>query len=178
MPMRDKDKPVHRFEFRIHQSIVKEFETGHFNKTGELVCIRDVKDIRAHLAGLWRYCLNNFRLHYNTNYVDPIWTILREDVVWSGVAERFIYCRAKKSPAAPSRRNVALWIGNLLRLKARQGIKNLAALVNHILNSGLLTDINDYMQLPTDAPPSLTQSTLHQFLKEKLTKLELNGVCF
>src|SRR5690606_20095036 len=53
---------VHRLEFRIHHSVLKEFENGNFNKSGNNVCIREPRDLEPHLQVLWAYCLNNFRL--------------------------------------------------------------------------------------------------------------------
>lgn len=172
----DEADTVHRLEFRIHHSIIKEFENGHFNLTGDIVCIREPKDLKKHLQGLWDYCLNNFRLHHSTTYVHPIWQKLMEDVEWFNVHPTFIYKRApKKSSGQATRRNVAMWLGNHLRLAARKGF-TAGHVVNHLMSSGLDSDLADYFGLLSFGYHEELAECLHEFVSKRLLDHRLNGV--
>jgi len=167
---------VHRLEFRVHHSIVKEFENGNFNKTGQIVCIREPRDLKPHLLGFWEYCLNNFRLQHSTTYIHPIWQKLLSDIKWFNIHPTFIYARdQKKSPGQPSRRNVAMWIGNHLRLAARHGFTT-KHVVNHLLSSGLESDLADYFGLLLYGHSDELYLCLTDFVDKRLKDHRLNGV--
>lgn len=179
---------VHRVEFRLHHSVIQSFEHGHFNQTqqlddlgnvvqpGEVAAIREARDLKQHLQGLWLYCLNNFRLQHSTTYIHPIWQALEEDVRWFGLAQDWTYRRAvKKSPGVVSRRNVAMWIGNYLRLAARRGFKA-EWVTGQIMASGLESEIADYFGLRWFGNSSEVTQCLHQFVSERLRDHRLSGV--
>lgn len=167
---------VHRLEFRIHHSIIREFENGNFNKTGENVCIREPRDLKPHLQGLWDYCLNNFRLHHSSTYIHPIWQKLMTDIEWLHIHPTFIYTRDKKKSAGPTtRRNVAMWLGNHLKLAARKGF-TVKHVVNHLLSSGLEPDLADYFGLLYYGNSSELYLCLTDFVQRRLTDHSLNGV--
>ena len=167
---------VHRLEFRIHHSIIKEFENGNFNKTGQSVCIREPRDLKPHLQGIWDYCQNNFRLHHSSTYIHPIWQKLMQDIEWFHVHPTFIYARdQKKSPGQPTRRNVAMWIGNHLRLAARKGFTT-EHVVKHLLSSGLEADLADYFGLLLYGHSDELFLCLADFVDKRLRDHRLNGV--
>lgn len=167
---------VHRLEFRVHHSVVKEFENGNYNKSGEVICIREPRDLERHLQGFWDYCLNNFRLHHSTTYIHPIWQKLMLDVSWANVHPTFIYARdQKKSPGVAGRRNVAMWLGNHLRLAARKGFTT-KHVVQHLLSSGLDSDLADYFGLLLYGHTDELYHCLFDFVDRRLTDHRLNGV--
>jgi len=167
---------VYRVEFRFHQSIIKEFENGNLLETGEIVCIREVRDLKRHLRGLWLYALNNFRLQHSTTYIHPIWQRLIEDIEWFGVHDDFAYKRAKKVTETPnSKRNVAMYMGNYLKLVARKGLSTKHA-VNHLLTAGIDSDLSQYFGLLLYGNRSELESMLYDFVDEKLTSHRLDGV--
>lgn len=166
---------VHRLEFRIHHSIIKEFENGNFNKTEKLVHIREAADLRPHLQGLWDYCLNNFRLHHSSTYIHPIWQKLLSEIKWHGFHGSFIYARdQKKTPGQPTRRNVAMWVGNQIRLAVRAGLTT-QHLVNHFLSSGLESELADYFGVLLYGSDDLYYC-LTEFVDRKYKEHRLNGV--
>jgi len=167
---------VHRLEFRIHHSVLREFEHGNFNKTGENICIREPRDLKPHLQGLWGYCLNNFRLHHSSTYIHPIWQKLTEDIHWFSIHPTFIYARDQKKSAGPAtRRNVAMWLGNHLRLAARKGFTT-KHVVNHLLSSGLESDLADYFGFHLYGNTDELYLCLTDFVNRRMTDHRLNGV--
>lgn len=179
---------VHRLEFRIHQKVIREFELGHYQKSctydddgnvvseGNFICIRESRDLKKHLQGLWNYCINNFRLEYSRTYVDPIWQKISEDVRFFDIHPTFIYARSqKKTGGVPTRRNVAMWLGNYLRLASRRGFFP-SIVVDSILSSGFDSELCDYFGLLSFGESDLLHAVLTDFVTERMTRHRLNGV--
>ncbi|MCD8521184.1 MAG: hypothetical protein LRY66_08485 [Saccharospirillaceae bacterium] len=167
---------VHRVEFRFSHRIIKEFENGNLLKTGEYICIREPRDLTKHLRGLWLYALNNFRLQHSTTYMHPIWQKLIEDIQWQDIHPDFVYSRAQKiAQTDTSKRNVAMFIGNYLKLAARKGLKP-EVCVKHILSAGLDSDVAQYFGLLLYGNSSELESMLMEFVEEKLIFHRMNGV--
>lgn len=165
---------VHRLEFRVHHSILKEFENGHFNNTGEICCIREAKDLVNHLGGLWQYCLNNFRLQHSTTYVHPIWQKLIEDVKSFYVHDTFVYKRAQKKSGVNTRRNVACYVGNYLRIAARKGYSP-SLCVNHFLSGDIRSELSDYFYTKNFGDDGDLERLLYEFCESRLQEHKLNG---
>lgn len=169
---------VHRLEFRIHHSVIQQFENGHFNATGETRCIREAVDLVGHVDSLWAYCLNNFRLHHSDTYVHPIWQKIEEDVrfvVPGRWDDGFVYKRSPKASAGAPKRNVAMMLGNALSLAARRGLDT-DWVVNWFLNSGLESELSDYFGLLRFRDDSELWFCLREFVERKLTEHRVNGV--
>jgi hypothetical protein len=169
---------VHRLEFRIHHSIIRQFEHGNYNMTGNLVCIREPVDLLKHIQALWDYCLNNFRLQHSDTYIHPIWQKISEDVRFAFLDghEGFMYKRAsKKSDVGCSRRNVAMWLGNVLKLSARKGLRT-DYVVKQLLSSGLDSDLSDYFGLKLYGHTEELIFCLRDFVDNKLREHRLSGV--
>lgn len=78
----DVEQDVFRVELRYHHSVIQQFALGTCNKeTGEIgVNLKTYSQIIRHIPALWQYGLTSFKLKYNSNYLDPIWTVLQEDI--------------------------------------------------------------------------------------------------
>jgi len=167
---------VHRLEFRFSHRIIREFENGNLLKTGELICIKESRDLVKHLRGLWLYALNNFRLQHSTTYIHPVWQKITEDVEWFDIHPDFVYSRAQKvTQTGTSKRNVAMYMGNYLKLAARKGLTAKHA-TNHILNAGLDTDLAQYFGLLLYGFETELEMMLYDFVEQKLLTHRLNGV--
>jgi len=167
---------IHRLEFRFSHRIIREFENGNLQKTGELICIKEARDLVRHLKGLWLYALNNFRLQHSTTYIHPVWQKIAEDVEWCDIHPEFVYARAQKvTQTGTSKRNVAMYMGNYLKLAARKGLTSKHA-TNHILNSGLDSDLAQYFGLLLFGNETELEMMLYEFVDQKLLTHRLNGV--
>ncbi|KEI71425.1 hypothetical protein [Endozoicomonas elysicola] len=125
----DPESDVFRFEVRFHHSVIQQFALGTCNKeTGEIgVKMNTYTEVIKHIQALWQYGLRSFKLKYNSNYLDPIWTILLEDIVFkypeSAYKDNLHYKRYYKKATSFSGKNYQLYIGNLLSACARKGLK-------------------------------------------------------
>lgn len=166
---------VHRLEFRIHHSIIREFENGHFNQSGNAICIREAKDLINHLGGLWRYCLENFRYQESRTYVHPLWQKLIEDVNSFNIHDSFVYKRAQKKSTVNTRRNVGCYMGNYLRLAARRNY-SAGLCVKHFMEASLERELCDYFGLLQFKDDGDLERLLYEFCESRLTEHRLNGV--
>ena len=77
-----------------------------------------------HIQALWKYGLKSFKLKYNSNYIDPIWTILQDDIVFkfpeSSYTDNLHYKRYYKKATSFSGKNYQLYLGNFLSACARK----------------------------------------------------------
>ncbi len=129
--------PVWRAEARFHDSVVSEFAEG----LG--VHLEDFEAISAHLTGLWRYALGSYRLDASRTYVDPFWQLLMTDVEFYAPAPDLLYKRVRKTPGVGNEKNVALALGNLLSIYARNGFK-LPQVMQYLRSSGMWNDLLNY----------------------------------
>ena len=154
-PLYDPEKPVWRFEFRFHHSVINEF--GDFIHEP----LHTFTDVVDHLTGLLRYGLENFRLHPvsasgrpSKTYIDPMWQLLLQDVQVHGPDPGLDYRRSRKGPGMGNMRNVRNVVGNMLSLYACYGISPLDA-VKLLMQSGIWEDIkvmirSKFKQVMTD----------------------------
>ncbi|WP_221801891.1 hypothetical protein [Oceanobacter mangrovi] len=169
---------VKRLEFRIHHSIIREFENGSVNGSGKQLSIREPADLIKHLQALWDYCLNAYRLQHSATYLHPIWQKIAEDVRFAFLdgSDGWIYKRSqKKSADGPSRRNVAMWLGNVMKLSARKGLKP-DYVVNQLLTSGLDSDLADYFGILLYGNTNELHHLLLEFVTDKMRDHRLEGV--
>ncbi len=124
----DSDKEVFRIETRFHHSVVQQFALGSCDiKTGEIgVKMNTYSDAIQHIHSLWQYGLKSFQLTFNRNYLDPVWTILKEDVVFkypeSSYKDNLHYKRYYKKATSFTGKNYQLILGNFLSACARESI--------------------------------------------------------
>lgn len=179
---------VHRLEFRIHHSVIKEFENGHFNETqiidnngnvikpGEIVSIREPRDLKRHLQGLWLYCLNIYRLQHSTSYVHPIWQKIGEDIKFSDLPDGWMYTRSvAKRTGLVGKRNIAMWMGNYLRIAAALNF-TVSHCVDYFLASGIEFEISHYFGLRLFGESNELHFVLTEFVTNRLRDHRLNGV--
>jgi hypothetical protein len=166
---------VKRLEMRFHHSVIQEFCNGTKDEAGEYIRIKNFEDLAKHLTALWRYALNNFRLQHSTSYIHPVWQLLIEDVRIFAPSPDLMYVRKPKPAGESTRRNVAFWLGNSLKLMCRRGFKVEIA-VNHILSAGLDAELLDYFGLFGHGARDFLRITLFEFVEEKFKKLTLLGV--
>jgi hypothetical protein len=166
---------VKRLEMRFHHSIIQQFCNGTKDQNGEFIQIRNFEDLSKHLTALWRYALNNFRLHHSTSYIDPLWQLLIEDVEIYAPAPDLLYQRKPKPPGQSTRRNVGLWLGNHLKLMARRRM-SVDFAVSHVLQSGLEPELMDYFGVWGVDGREALYHLLRDFISDKFRLLQLNGV--
>ncbi len=166
---KDGDQIV-RLEARFHHSVIRQFTKG----TNGFEAV-NFEQLCPHLTGLFRYFLDNFRLHYNKNFIDPIWQILMEDVEIMRPARPLMYQRCYKGETGSSRRNVAFWIGNAMRLFVRQDF-NVEFIVKYFMDSTLLRELKEYLKLDPRANVDELYMCLHEFIRQKHKSLTLDGV--
>lgn len=159
-----------RLEARFHHSVIRQFVKG--TKSFEAV---NFVQLCPHLTGLFRYFLDNFRLHYNKNFIHPVWQILLDEVQIYEPIRPLMYRRCYKGETSSSRRNVAFWLGNALRLFARQRFE-VDYIVNYFMQSGLFTELKDYLKMPPNAVTEEVYMVLHEFVSRRMKDHILSGV--
>lgn len=161
---------VTRIEYRFHHNVIKQFRRGTqgFEATNFV-------ELAPHLTHLYAYGLNNFRLHYTRNYIDPVWQMLMSEVVIWPPHKPLFYKREYKGDSSSSRRNVAFWLGNAMRLFARQQF-NVDYVVNYFMQSGLLRDLKAYCKMPPNATDDELFMVLHELVRKRMEQHILNGV--
>lgn len=169
-PEYKQDDRIVRLEARFHHSVIRQFTRG--TKAFEAT---NFAQLCHHLTGLFRYFLDNFRLHYNKNFIHPIWQILMEDIEILSPSRPLMYQRSYKSESGSSRRNVAFWIGNAMRLFVRQQF-NVDFIVKYFLDSCLIKELREYLKLDPRVSMSELSMCLHEFVRQKHKSLTLDGV--
>jgi hypothetical protein len=172
---------VHRLEFRLHHTILKQFENGNFDATGNMICIREAKDLKPHLQALWIYCLQNFQLVHSSMYIHPIWQKIRDDVRFAQLDGHpdFFYKRGYNSPTkkldGSLRRNVAMWLGNAIKLAAANCLTT-EHVCGWIMKSGFEIDLAEYFNLRVFGDSSQLWLCLFDFVDGKMRDHRLNGI--
>ena len=114
-------------ELRFHHSIIQQFAVGSVDlKSGQLIDADSFAEFSAHLDGLWRYGLGQFKLLARPGYYAPIWTLIRDDVRVEVSVDSLLgdtdYKRYYKTSRGFSGKNVELFLGNFVSLLARERV--------------------------------------------------------
>ena len=147
----DPEQDVFRVEVRFHHSVIQQFALGTCNtETGEIgVKMNTYSDIISHIQALWKYGLKSFKLKYNSNYIDPIWTILQDDIVFkfpeSSYTDNLHYKRYYKKPTSFSGKNYQLVLGNFLSSCARKNL-SFKAVLDSLQRMVIWSDITLYYE--------------------------------
>ena len=166
---------VHRIEARFHHSVINQFCWGTKGADGRSISIKTYADLAPHLTALWQYALNNFRLQHSTSYIDPVWQYLIEDIQFFCPSPALLYRREQKPPSQNTRRNVAFWLGNQIRLYARKRYDP-HFVVAKLMSCGLEAELSDYFSVRLFGEADLLQEVLYDFVAEKMRLLILDGV--
>jgi hypothetical protein len=123
----DPNADVWRVELRYHHSIIQQFASGSIDvKTGKAIETDSFAAFSAHLDGLWKYGLGQFKLLARPGYFEPIWTLMRDDVRVDVAVDSLIddteYKRYYKTSRGFSGKNVELFLGNFVSLLARERV--------------------------------------------------------
>ncbi len=161
---------VTRIEARFHHSVIRQFCKG--TKGFE---VTNFSQLVPHLTGLYQYMLDNFRFHHSKNFIHPIWQLLMEDVEVLEPLRPLIYQRCYKGESSSSRRNVAFWLGNAMRLFSRQQF-TVDTVVNYFMQSGLLSDLKAYCKIPPNSTDSELFMVLHELVRKRMEEHQINGV--
>jgi len=121
------DQDVWRIELRYHHSVIQQFAAGSVDvNSGQAIETHTFEAFSAHLDGLWRYGMNQFKLLRTPRYFDPFWTLIREDVRVDLPVESLMedteYKRYYKTAKGFSGKNVELFLGNFVSLLARERV--------------------------------------------------------
>ncbi|MDR7025924.1 hypothetical protein [Pseudomonas peli] len=123
----DPAQDVWRVELRYHHSIIQQFASGSVDlHTGQIIDTSSFEGFAAHLDGLWRYGLRQFKLLIRPGYYAPIWTLIRDDVRVDLPVDSLLddteYKRYYKTSRGFSGKNVELFLGNFVSLLARERV--------------------------------------------------------
>ena len=167
-PLWQPDQDVWRLEFRFSQTVLRQF--ADYNTTQEKKCnLSTYEAASEYLANLWAYGLDRFRLDLTRRYVDPFWTVLNEDTDWIKPASDFIPKRKYKTAGVGNERNVALALGNLLSIYARNNVPARKAW-SCLKKSGLWRDLMGYIKAR-----DLTKSDLFDLIERGLLERRLTS---
>lgn len=157
-PVYDTEKPVWRLELRFHHSVIKQFsdmnvkhpvncigEAGQVEAYGPMNVTRlnSYEDLIPHLGGLWNYALNNFRYDLNSRYIHPVWSVFMTESGFDQFQHDFVYRRKYKTAGLGNEKNIAIALGNMLSIFARNKISAGKAHA-FIKKSGIYNDILRY----------------------------------
>ena len=156
----DKEKPVTRFEFRFHHSIIKEFERGQ----GE--DIKTYIELEQYLNDLWLYGLKNIR-YQEGGIVMPIWMILMQDIEFNSSDIRQEFKRKQavaKTDTTAITRNLGLFLGNYLTIRCRSGIK-FNQIQNEIKKMAIMGQIRDHLLESRQDEGMFFEKLKHKYLE-------------
>lgn len=94
--------------------------------------------------------------------------------VWLVLRLHLNYRREPKPPSQNTRRNVAFWLGNQIRLYARKRYDP-HFVVAKLMSCGLEAELSDYFSVRLFGEADLLQEVLYEFVSEKMRLLILNG---
>lgn len=168
-PAYDPELPVWRVEIRFHHSVIQQFADGSVcTQTGELIGTRSFVEISKHLTGLFRYGLDSFRLLSSPGLLDPVWTLIKNDIqvvtgaeCLSGSTE---YKRYYKTASGFTGKNVDLFMGNLVSLLARERVGATKAF-KELQQLACWPVIRDHF-----AEKGKTERDVYRWLRDKLTE--------
>lgn len=181
-PLYDESKPVWRFEFRFHHSVIKQFSESNHKDMLSFV------DLVPHLTCFFRYALGNFRLNavsssvsgsssfYRGVYIDPMWQLLMQDVEILAPCSSFNYQRIRKPPGRGGLRNLWNAVGNLTSLYAAKEFDAFKA-VKCLIQSGIWEDFLIYYRRKYDDLKDVRDSIIEDRIRFDMERKLLERRC-
>lgn len=171
----DLELPVWRIEIRYSHSVINQFSDMNIStpssETDSLDTFRltSFESIVPHLGGLWEYGLNNFRYDHNTKYIHPAWSVFMTESDFNQYETGFAYKRKYKTAGIGNEKNIAIALGNMLSIFARNKINSVKAYA-FLKKSGIWSDIVHYFRVR-----GLTKVDIKIFIQDGLTKRRLSS---
>lgn len=159
----DEEIDVWRIEARFAHSVVDQFA-----KTND-VKLKSYESVIEHMGGLWRYALTNFRLNHNRDHVHPAWTLFMEDARFNPPSDAFDYRRTYKTPGIGNEKNVAIALGNMLSIFARNKVTTQKAW-EFLKKSGIWGDLMGYCKAR-----KISRAELYESIEEGLKRRRLTS---
>jgi len=94
-----------------------------------------------YLDSLWQYVTTRFRLQLKpkSSYVDPLWSVLKQDIDWC--TQPIVFKRTYTKKTEGSEKNIGLFLGNALSLVARKvqtlGVNRAVSTTLHFLRKSV-----------------------------------------
>lgn len=139
----DTEGTVRRIEMRFHHSVINQFHEGLITSEGIAGSMKSYRDIFEHLDGLWRYAMAQFKLMRTKERYALEWTKFTQDAVFNQTD--IVYKRVRKEKGGDNAKNVALALGNLISICARNGMPSHKVL-NMLRNSCIWEDVLRYFR--------------------------------
>jgi len=171
----DPDLPVWRVEVRFHHSVINQFSDMNIHTPSSETEAYDpsrltsFESIAPHLGGLWEYGLNNFRYDFNTNYIHPAWTVFMTESDFNQYETGFSYKRKYKTAGIGNEKNIAIALGNMLSIFARNKINSVKAYA-FLKKSGIWSDIVHYFRIR-----GMNKADIKLFIEDGLLKRRLSS---
>ena len=171
----DPEMPVWRIEIRFHHSVINQFSDMNIHtpssETDSLDTSRltSFESIVPHLGGLWEYGLNNFRYDHNTKYIHPAWSVFMTESDFNQYETGFSYKRKYKTAGIGNEKNIAIALGNMLSIFARNKISSVKAYA-FLKKSGIWSDIVHYFRVR-----GMNKADIKLFIEDGLTKRRLSS---
>lgn len=157
----DGEGRVTRFELRIAHGVMREMERG------SSVDLSDQIEAGKVIKSIWLAGLNNFRLDANSQYVDPLWQYLAEEIRdfdQSDVVE--IVRHYAQSAGMPYERCLKLAVAYCLKTWVAHGA-SYERVREHMIDTGLMSSLVEVM--------SRDGQNAHQELYDRYERLRLDG---
>lgn len=172
-PLYQPEIPVWRVELRFSHSVIRQFSDMNVDapKTDSeplnVSRLTTFQSLIPHLGGLWAYGMNNFRYDYNSRFIHPVWSVLMTESGFDQYESGFVYRRKYKTAGVGNEKNVAIALGNLLSIYARNNFSAQKAL-SFIKKSGMYRDLVGYFR-----SRGLDKADIKLFIEDGLTRRRL-----
>ncbi|WP_353570569.1 hypothetical protein, partial [Candidatus Albibeggiatoa sp. nov. BB20] len=141
---------VRRFELRFHHRVIDQFSAylaQNPSDYGEPE-IKSYAQLHYWIPSLWLYGMTSYRLQYTSSYIDPMWTILMQQVNWGVSQVKLLkreYGLSKKDYNPSIDRLVALYLGCVVSLYSRKGYRA-HEVMRELMKQGIWRDIESFYE--------------------------------
>lgn len=171
----DPEMPVWRIEIRYSHSVINQFSDMNIQPPSsekdpiDTSRLTSFESLAPHLGGLWEYGLNNFRYDHNTKYIHPAWSVFMTESDFNQYETGFSYKRKYKTAGIGNEKNIAIALGNMLSIFARNKINSVKAYA-FLKKSGIWSDIVHYFRVR-----GMNKADIKLFIEDGLLKRRLSS---